>query len=215
MKPKVKVCCIGSPEEANLAIEYGASAIGLVGPMPSGPGVIPDKLILEIAGELSPSIASFLLTSETTVEGIIRHHERTKTNTIQFVDKLEKDSYSLLRQALPGVRLVQVIHVADENSVKEAIIVSERVDLLLLDSGNPDLQIKELGGTGRTHDWSLSKRIVEEASVPVFLAGGLNAYNVSEAIEKVQPWGIDLCSGVRTNGALDIKKLEDFFKAIV
>ena len=69
MKPKVKVCCIGSLEEANLVIEYGASAIGLVGPMPSGPGVISDKLILEIAGKISPSIATFLLTSETSVEG--------------------------------------------------------------------------------------------------------------------------------------------------
>ncbi len=214
MKPKVKVCCIGSLEEANLAIEHGASAIGLVGAMPGGPGVIPDKLILEIASEISPSIATFLLTSETSVEGIIRHHEKTRCNTIQIVDKLEKGTYTKLHHALPAVRLVQVIHVIDETSVKEAIIVSEQVDALLLDSGNPDIHVKELGGTGRTHDWSLSKKIVDEASVPVFLAGGLNVDNVGESIEVVQPWGIDLCSGVRTNGALDKNKLEDFFKAI-
>ena len=214
MKPKVKVCCIGSLEEANLAIECGASAIGLVGPMPSGPGIIPDELIFEIAGKISPSIATFLLTRETSVEGIIRHHEKTRCNTIQIVDKLEKGTYTQLRQALPAVRLVQVIHVIDEKSVKEAIIVSEQVDALLLDSGNPDLKVRELGGTGRTHNWSLSKKIVDEASVPVFLAGGLNSENVGEAIEEVQPWGIDLCTGVRTNGVLDIKKLEDFFKAI-
>ncbi len=130
------------------------------------------------------------------------------------MDALSEGTYADIRAALPAVKLVQVIHVLDEGSVEEAVRVSESVDALLLDSGNPNLKIKELGGTGRTHDWSLSRRIVEQARTPVFLAGGLNAQNVRQAIEAVQPFGIDLCSGVRTDGQLDEAKLAAFFHAV-
>lgn len=108
---------------------------------------------------------------------------------------------------------MQVIHVINEKSVDEAIQFSEQVDALLLDSGNPNLAVKVLGGTGNVHDWQLSRKIVEQSKVPIFLAGGLNADNVKNAIYQVQPFGLDLCSAVRTNGQLDAKKLEVFFKA--
>ena len=115
--------------------------------------------------------------------------------------------------ALPTIKIVQVIHVLNESSVAEAVRISERVDALLLDSGNPNLAVKELGGTGRVHNWRLSRQIVEQARVPVFLAGGLNANNVKNALEQVQPFGLDLCSSVRTDGNLDPRKLEAFFQA--
>lgn len=213
-KPRVKICCIKSINEATTAINFGASALGLVGKMPSGPGPIEDDLINEIARNVPPPIATFLLTSETTAEGIIAHHKRVNTSTIQIVDELAGRQYKKLREELPGIKLVQVIHVIDNNSVKEAIEISEMVDALLLDSGNPNLAIKELGGTGRKHDWNLSKEIRERISIPLFLAGGLNNNNVKQAIEYVQPFGVDLCSSVRTNGNLDERKLEEFFKAI-
>ena len=211
---KVKICCIGSVEEARLAIQYGASALGLVGKMPSGPGPIGDDLIYEIAKTIPPPVASFLLTSETTVSQIIQHHQRTFTNTIQLVDELFERDYKALKEALPAIKIVQVIHVVDEKSVDEAIEISEWADALLLDSGNPKLAIKELGGTGRTHNWSLSREIVRQSKIPVFLAGGLKENNVREAIENVNPYGIDLCSSVRTNGHLDEAKLEKFFRAV-
>jgi phosphoribosylanthranilate isomerase len=213
MAPQIKICCISSISEALTAIEAGASAIGLVGQMPSGPGVIPDSLIFEIARAVPETVATFLLTSETSVQEIINHHKRTQTNTIQIVDALAEGSYMQLRSALPGIRLVQVIHVIDERSIAEALEISGQVDALLLDSGNPELQVKELGGTGRTHNWKISRRICEEVNVPVYLAGGLNISNVRQAIEEVQPYGIDLCSGVRTNGLLDREKLGLFIKA--
>jgi phosphoribosylanthranilate isomerase len=213
MLPKIKICCISSLEEARMAIGMGASAIGLVGAMPSGPGVITDELIAEIARNIPPPIASFLLTSETSVKGIIAHHKRTYTNTLQLVDTLSQGTYAELHDALPSIRIVQVIHVIDARSVEYAIEVSTKADALLLDSGNPNLQIKELGGTGRVHNWELSRKIVELSPVPVFLAGGINASNVKEALDKVHPFGIDLCSSVRSNGILDPFKLEDFFKA--
>lgn len=211
---RVKICCISSSEEAAMAIRYGAAALGLVGKMPSGPGIISDEEIYSIAQTIPPPIASFLLTSETTAEDIITHHRRVHTTTIQLVDALSDRSYELIREKLPAVKLVQVIHVIDERSVEEAIEIADFVDAILLDSGNPNLSVKELGGTGRTHNWQLSRQIRSHITKPVFLAGGLHPLNVKEAIEVVQPFGVDLCSGVRTHGKLDEKKLEAFFKAL-
>mgnify|MGYP005813074967 CR=1 FL=1 len=213
-RPRVKICCISSIEEAKLAVEYGAAALGLVGHMPSGPGVIGDELIYQIAKAVPPPISTFLLTSETKPQNIIQHYKRVNTTTIQIVDELEQREYQLLRDELPNVKLVQVIHIIDENSVKEAIEVSKYVDAILLDSGNPNLSVKELGGTGRTHNWELSREIRRAIPIPLFLAGGLNKNNVRQAIETVQPFGLDLCSSVRTEGHLDRQKLKDFFNAI-
>ncbi len=214
MKPRIKVCCIANEQEAADAIAFGASAIGLVGEMPSGPGPISDEEIYRIAQTVPPPIATFLLTSQQTAQAIIDHHHRTKTNTIQIVDELTDRAYHEIREVLPSVKLVQVIHVVGEPSVDEAAELGDHVDAILLDSGNPRLAVKELGGTGRRHDWSLSRRIVETCGKPVFLAGGLNADNVREAIETVQPFGLDICSGVRTQGNLDLNKLESFFDAV-
>jgi len=214
MRPKVKICCISSESEAKMAIEHGASALGLVAKMPSGPGPIPDELILSIAKTIPEHIASFMLTSETSAEDIIQHHYRTQTNTIQIVDALAFGTYDQIKATLPNIKIVQVIHVIDESSIDEAIAIAEHVDFLLLDSGNPKAAIKELGGTGRTHNWALSRSIVEQSKVPVFLAGGLNTDNVQRAMETVAPYGVDLCSSVRTNGHLDPKKLEEFFAIV-
>ncbi|WP_234734148.1 phosphoribosylanthranilate isomerase [Tellurirhabdus bombi] len=214
MKVRVKICCISSVDEARIAIAHGAAALGLVGHMPSGPGVITDDAIFQIAQTVPPPIATFLLTSETEAEAIIRHQQKVRTNTIQLVDAVQPGTYAALRKALPGIKLVQVIHVLDEVSLHEALTAAEEVDALLLDSGNPNLAVKELGGTGRRHDWSISRQIVEQSPVPVFLAGGLNPENVAEAIASVRPFGLDLCSSVRTDGKLDPIKLKRFFQAV-
>lgn len=212
--PRVKICCISSIDEAKMAIEHGAAALGLVGHMPSGPGVIDDELIFRIARTVPPPVSTFLLTSETQPQDIITHYKRVQTSTIQIVDRLENRAYSSIRNELPHVKLVQVIHIIDDNSVEEAIEISNYVDAILLDSGNPNLSVKELGGTGRTHNWELSREIRKSISIPLFLAGGINKDNVRLAIETVQPFGLDLCTGVRTDGKLDQQKLKDFFNAI-
>ncbi|MBS1669292.1 MAG: phosphoribosylanthranilate isomerase [Bacteroidetes bacterium] len=214
MTTRVKICCISSADEAKMAIQFGASALGLVANMPSGPGVISDEKILKIAKNVPPAISTFMLTSETTADEIIEHHKRTLTNTIQIVDRLKTGTYQEIKDALPAIKIVQVIHVLDERTIDEAIRISFLVDALLLDSGNPNLEIKELGGTGRVHNWTLSKKIVEQSNAPVFLAGGLTADNVRQAIEQVQPFGLDLCSGVRTDNKLDPRKLEKFFNNV-
>lgn len=211
--PKIKICCISSLLEAREAMEMGAAALGLVGPMPSGPGVISNSLIREIVRDIPPPIATFLLSSETTAPEIIAHYREVYSSTLQLVDAVTQREYLQLREALPGVKLVQVIHVIGEESVEEALQAAYYADALLLDSGNPNLGVKVLGGTGKTHNWQLSRKIAEQAAVPVFLAGGLHAGNVQDALDQVNPYGLDLCSGVRSHGLLDPAKLEAFFRA--
>ena len=208
---QVKICCISSIEEAELAIKYGASAIGLVSEMPGGPGVISEDLIEEIASSVPPEISTFLLTSKTNAESIIEQHRKCKTTTLQIVDRVKINVLIKLRKELPAIRLIQVIHVSGEESITEAKNVAQFVDALLLDSGNQKLKVKELGGTGRTHDWTISRKIRDAVSVPVYLAGGINANNVLDAVREVEPFGIDLCSSVRENGKLNEKLLEEFF----
>ena len=214
MRPRVKVCCIASVEEARLAVECGASALGLVSEMPSGPGVIPEELIALIAARVPPPVATFLLTCRQEAASIVEQQRRCRVNTLQLCDRVPAEVYAELRAQLPGVSLVQVVHVGGEESFEEALGVARHVDALLLDSGNQSLAVKELGGTGRTHDWRVSRRIVEASPVPVFLAGGLRAENVAEAVATVRPFGLDVCSGVRTEGHLDEEKLRRFFAAL-
>lgn len=220
MNPHVKICCIRDLSEARLAIEHGASALGLVSAMPSGPGVIDEAVIAEVASEVSTPTRTFLLTSLTDPAAIREQHNRLGTTTLQLVDRVGRgrgrgpDGLRQLREYLPAVELVQVIHVVDEGSVTEAVQVAPLVDAILLDSGRPGAPVKELGGTGRVHDWTLSRVIRETVDVPVYLAGGMKPDNVVEAWEAVRPYAFDVCSGLRTDGVLDETKVAAFMEQI-
>jgi phosphoribosylanthranilate isomerase len=214
MKVRVKICCIASVEEAVMAVRYGASAVGLVSAMPSGPGPIGEDEIAAITPHVPPGVATFLLTCKDEPREIIEQQRRTGANTIQLCDRMRHADYAALRKAIPGVKIVQVIHVTGPESIEEAIRVAPHVDALLLDSGNQNLAVKELGGTGRVHDWSLSHMIVRSVPRPVYLAGGLKPENVGEAIARVRPFGLDVCSGLRTDGRLDETKVAAFFAAL-
>ncbi len=212
--PRLKVCCIRDEAEARLAIEHGAAALGLVSAMPSGPGPIPEERIARIARAVPRTIETFLLTALVDAAAIAEQHARCGTTTIQLVDHVEARERADLRRRLPGVALVQVIHVAGPGSLDEAGAGAEHADALLLDSGNRGAPRKELGGTGRVHDWEVSRRIVEAARIPVWLAGGLRPENVSDALARVRPHGVDLCTGVRSDGRLDAAKLAAFARAL-
>jgi phosphoribosylanthranilate isomerase len=213
-RPRVKVCCIANSAEAWMAIRAGASALGLVSAMPSGPGVIEEAAIARIAAEVPPPVGTFLLTSLQDVAAIVAQQRRLGASTLQLCDRLTAGSHADLRAGAPGIGIVQVIHVEGPEALDEAVAVAPHVDAILLDSGRPSLVVKELGGTGRRHDWSVSRRIREAVPVPVFLAGGLNPENLAEAVDAVGPFGLDVCSGVRTDGALDPVKLDRFFGAL-
>jgi phosphoribosylanthranilate isomerase len=213
-RARLKVCCIGSVAEAELAIRCGAAGLGLVSSMPSGPGVISEEEIAEIAGRVPPCVATFLLTSAQDVEAIVDQQKRCGVDTIQLCDELRASEVGQLRRRLPGVRIVPVIHVVDATAIERAQELASVATALLLDSGNPNKAVKELGGTGRAHDWSISRRIRDAAGVPVFLAGGLHPENVADAIAAVNPYGVDVCSGVREQGMLSADRLGAFVKSM-
>jgi phosphoribosylanthranilate isomerase len=211
---RVKVCCITNPDAAALAIRYGADALGLVGPMLSGTGIIDLATAAKLAGGVPPPVASFLLSSAIGPEELLAQCRQVAPTAVQIVDMVDPAAYALLRRELPALRLVQVVHVTGERTVAEALTVATQVDALLLDSGNPDAPVRLLGGTGKVHDWTISRRIAELSPVPVFLAGGLTPANVGEAIRAVRPFGVDLCTGLRTEGELDETKLAAFMQAV-
>lgn len=211
---RVKICCISTPPEAKIAVAAGASALGLVSAMPSGPGVIADAAIAEIAFAAPPGVATFLLTCQSDPEAVVRQVRAAGVNTVQLVDAVDDAVYERLRRDLPNVRIVQVVHVMGGEAVADAVAAADRADAVLLDSGNTKLPVKELGGTGRTHDWSISRRVRDRIAKPLYLAGGIDADNVAAALREVEPFGLDVCSGVRNGGKLDASKLTRFFAEV-
>lgn len=215
MRARVKICCIQSRADAQLAVRAGADAIGLVGRGLSGPEVIEDDdRIAYIADSVPPFVSTFLLTREQDPDALAAQVLRCRTSTVQICDAVSPDAWAAVRAASPATRIVQVVHVSGAESIDEARELAPHVDAILLDSGTPSGDAPVFGGTGLTHDWSISARIVEALETPVILAGGLRATNVAEAIAKVRPFGIDLCSGVRENGMLDADRLKAFFAAL-
>lgn len=213
MRTRLKICCISTLEEAELAVSAGADALGLVGDMPSGPGVISDDMIRQIAREIPPPISSFLLTRETAGRHIAEHARSCHVDTVQIVNHIAAEEYPTLIELLPNVRRVQVIHVEDDTALELIDRYSPYVHAFLLDSGSPSATVPILGGTGRVHNWAVSKEFVKRSSRPVFLAGGLTSDNVASAIDIVRPYGLDLCSGVRSDGKLDAHKLREYIVA--
>jgi phosphoribosylanthranilate isomerase len=211
---QVKICCIRSPEEAQTALSFGAAAVGLVSEMPAGPGDLALDAIRDIVASLPPEVGTFLLTSQTNVERLVEKREQTGVNTLQLWDRLASDDYERLRRSLPDVSIVQAVHVQDETALLEAQAVAPRVDAVVLDSASPEAPYRWEPAAGRTHDWSLSRRIVENLDRPVFLAGGITPGNVADAIELVRPYGVDVCSGVRTDDRLDKRKLAALFESV-
>jgi phosphoribosylanthranilate isomerase len=213
-RTRVKICCMSGLDEIRIAVRAGADALGFVSAMPSGAGIITEELAAELIPIVPPPVGTFLLTCETDATRIVGQQRRTGANTLQLCDRVDASVRSLVCRQLPGVRIVQVVHVTGPESVDEALEVQETSDAILLDSGNQSLEVKELGGTGRTHDWTISATIREKVQLPIFLAGGLNPGNVREAIAAVRPFGVDVCSGLRTDGKLDAAKVAAFMSSV-
>ena len=214
MRTRVKICCIGSAIEARTASVAGADALGLVGDMPSGPGTIDDLTARTIERAAPPGVTAFLLTSRTQGDEIAAHARYVGVSVVQIVSHVDPAQHAIVRKAAPGLKIVQVVHVEGEAAVGYAHAYARSADALLLDSGRPGAEPAELGGTGRRHDWDVSRRIVREVDVPVWLAGGLTPWNAAEAIETVKPFGLDMCTGVRSAGRLDAGKLKSLFAAV-
>jgi len=191
---RIKICCIQNLKEAKLAINFGINSLGFVSEMPSGPGIISLEQIRRIVKNIPPYISTSLLTSKNNFDDISRQLLKTNTNTIQIVDKVDTEVYLDLKKYFPYIKIIQVIHVLSEKDIDESLETEKYVDAFLLDSGNPNLKVKKLGGTGKIHDWNISRRIREKVKKPIILAGGLNSDNVSLAIKMISPYAVDVCS---------------------
>ena len=214
MRTRVKICCIATREEAAMAIDAGADLIGLVGPMPSGPGPIDLETAAAIASAAPPGIAPVLLTSAADLDRLETELRLVRPAVLQLVDAVEPMVLEALRRHEAGTRLLQVLHVRDGAVVEAARALAPLVDGFLLDSGRPEAAVEELGGTGRVHDWAVSRQVVDAVDRPVFLAGGPNPENISRAIAEVRPFGVDLCTGVRNEGRLDPALLQAFMQNV-
>lgn len=211
MRTRIKICCIASAKEAAQAIAAGADAIGLVGPMPSGPGTIDTTTARDIALSTAPPVTAWLLTSEVEPERIAAHADECGATTVQIVQQVAPSVHERLMAIAPRLRRVQVIHVEGGDAHDKVDAYGTLPHAFLLDSGRPSAG--ELGGTGRRHDWTVSAKIVGAAPRPVFLAGGLSPQNAGDAIRAVRPFGLDVCSGLRSKSGLDAPKLTAFMAA--
>ena len=193
----IKICCIQNDTEVEMAAAAGATHVGLVAAMPSGPGPIAADRIAEIVGAVPTGVTAVLLTAHTDADSIIEHARTTGVTAVQIVGEVPSDVRLSIKAAARSIDILQVVHVGGPEALEQAQPAAVGSDFVLLDSGRPSALVPELGGTGRTHDSAVSAQIVSRLDVPVFLAGGLGPENVAEAIRTVRPAGVDLCSGIR------------------
>ncbi|MEM9762697.1 MAG: phosphoribosylanthranilate isomerase [Pseudomonadota bacterium] len=206
---EIKICCIADGAEARLAAAAGAGWLGLVGPMPSGPGILTLAAAREIAGAAPEGARPILLTASETAAQVERDAAAAGVGAVQVVRHIAPVEAAAL--ASTPLHYVQVIHVEDAGALDLIAPYAGHADAFLLDSGRPSEAV--LGGTGQAHDWSVSRAFVAASPLPVFLAGGLTPENAAEAIARVRPAGLDICSGLRPQGALDHERLTAFVAA--
>lgn len=206
---RVKICGIRSVEDALTAISAGADAVGfLVGITHLAEDKISNEEAKKIIDYLPPFVSTVAVTHLQDIDKIVEMCEYLGVNTLQIHDYLSPENVLECKKRLPGIKLLKAIHVMQ--SCDEALEMSHSyeniVDAIILDSRTKD----RLGGTGNVHDWNISKKIVEEISIPVILAGGLTDENVYDAVKKVNPYAVDVNSGVEMNGFKDFKKVKRF-----
>ncbi len=193
-----------------MAAAVGADFLGLVGPMPSGPGILTLAEARAVAQALPDDARPILLTAAETAQDIAREAAFVGVEAVQVVRPLTgREARALSGQ---GLHYLQVIHVEGPDALDLIDLYAEHCDAFLLDSGRPSQG--QFGGTGRVHDWTLSAAFCDRAPRPVYLAGGLTPETVGAAIRQVRPAGVDICSGLRRNGALDPALLDTFMAAI-
>ncbi len=211
----LKVCCIQNIAEALSCIERQVHMIGFVSAMPTGFRLLTDLQIKDIISQLPPSeTLSVLLSSRTSAAGLVDHIRYTGAQALQIVDELSQDVLRQVREQLPELKIIQVIHVTSPKDIEKAQSIESLVDYILLDSGKQQGNPKALGGTGLTHDWSISAELVRSLSKPVMLAGGLKLQNIAEAIDTVGPAGIDICTGLRDPKYLLLKRLDEMISKL-
>ena len=206
---RVKLCGIRSRSDLAAALNAGADALGfIVGARHRTEDELTPAAAAALVALLPPFTGSVMVTHLQQATPIIELILEVGATTLQLQDGIAPQELQAIRSAQPGVKLIQAIHVGDgDQSIAAAIAAEPLVDALLLDSRTAD----RIGGTGQTHDWSVSRRIVEQIGKPVILAGGLRPENLQAALETVRPAAVDVNSGIETaSGAKDPQRAEAF-----
>jgi len=207
---KVKICANRSVEDAKMSIAFGADVIGiLVGQEHTSDDFVDKFKAREIATFAKGKCDVSLVTHLTNAKEIIELTKFIGNNTIQLHSDISEDEVLLIRKELPNVKLVRLIHVSSDGKICTDYQKMKYVDFYLLDSFN--LKTNQVGGTGLTHDWNKSRKLISILNKPTFLAGGLNPNNVKEAIKLTRPYGVDVNSGCKNElGKKDANKVKLF-----
>jgi phosphoribosylanthranilate isomerase len=206
---RVKICGNRSVAEALIAAQSGADAVGiLVGPhSESQKHFVTTETACDILAALPPFIRGVIVTTYSTEADITSLIEMTGATVVQCHSDIQPRTLATLRERFPAVHFIAVVHVAGSDTIEIAHTFASVAHALLLDTAYKGAA----GGTGVTHDWSVSADIVRAVSVPVILAGGLNPENVRDAIAQVRPYAVDVRSGVCTiTGEKNEEKMKAF-----
>ena len=208
---KVKICANKNIYDAESSLIAGADIIGLlVGQEHTSNDFIDKEKAKEIVDYVNGRCDVSLVTHLKNADEIISLTKYIGNNIIQLHSNIEEKEVEKIKKELPNVKLVRLIHISKDGEIFSNIERMKYVDYYLLDSFN--LETNQVGGTGLTHDWNKSSEIVKKLDKPVFLAGGLNPDNVQEAISIVNPYGVDVNSGCKTNGIKDRDKVIEFVR---
>jgi len=209
----VKICGIRRHEDALIAAELGADAIGLlVGQRHNSPDFISAAVAREISRTLPPSVEAVLVTQITEVDEIERLLRQSGITAVQLHSEITADSVANLRTRFPDLKVFKSVHVISAESVRYPEGFNKVADGFVLDTIN--VATNQVGGTENIHDWTISQKIVERfPDIPIILAGGLNSKNVRSAIESVHPFGVDVNSGTKgSDGFKDARKMREFIR---
>ena len=203
--PFIKICGLKTYDEARLALDAGATAFGfLVALNYETADRISPEIAADIIGKLPKTAETVIVTHLTDPDKAADLARYTGAHTLQVHGDMRPAGVRQLVALAPSLRLIKAVHVSGPDSLETAAAYADIAHALLLDTRTAD----RLGGTGRTHDWSISAQIVTAVPVPVYLAGGLTPDNVQRAIETVRPAGVDVNSGVKDSaGGKDRRKV--------
>ena len=199
---RVKICGTATFADLDCAVAAGADAVGfLMGITHVTQDAVTPETAAAMVATLPPFIVPVAVTHLTKPSDLIRIVELARCTTLQIQDVVTPDDIAEVREALPYLRIMKAVHVMDESAIATAKYFSDTADAILLDTRTAD----RIGGTGITHDWNISAKIVK-----VILAGGLTPENVTEAIIRVRPYAVDVHTGVKKNGVRDAERTRAF-----
>ncbi|MBE6506754.1 MAG: phosphoribosylanthranilate isomerase [Methanocorpusculum parvum] len=206
---KCKICGTGTRDDLEIAVTAGADAVGfIVGTTHTSEDSLSPAEARAMIRSLPPFVSGVVVTHLTDADDLVRIVEETGCSVLQIQDSVPVETLVLLREQFSYLFLIKAVHVLDESAVDTAKSFEPYADAVLLDSRTAD----RIGGTGITHDWSISAKVVEAVSKPVILAGGLRPENLAAAMSVVKPYAVDVHSGVKRDGVRDFDRTRDFVR---